>query len=710
MPLFFLCLISSKNFSMLFNLFHANRDIMEKIKFKKSAPNPQQTIFQLKFSSKWIKLFPFLIFIPIYVNSQLSIPVSSVIKVLTKESIEKLVEEEDTDGDKKITLEDPRIPRTERGDKRFFVKSIHEEMYEVAGTYFLSNLLQELKLAEIAGMDTCLLNPEKIFEPPCDRISRIIKEVCWNGLTRRMDEEKLFEIMQDEKITTVDSLRYIYLPHEDSLAYHYFLELSQRHPEARIKVEKLPQKITAEYLRKLHGRHGLLSLALEKVGHEYHGVPFVVPGGRFNEMYGWDSYFIVSGLIQDGKVELAKSMVDHFIYEIEHYGKILNANRTYYFTRSQPPFFTSMIRTVYAKLPKNNETKQWLQKAIGAAIKEYLNVWLSPERLTPTSLSRYFDTGKGPPPEVEPGHFDVIFKPYAEKHKMDVKEFEEAYRLGKFHVSELDSYFVHDRSMRESGHDRSYRLINRCAHLVTVDLNSLLYKFEMDIGEILEKEFNGKMTFQGKVESSSKWFERAKKRKHWINTYLWDPEKGMFFDYDFVRGERIAYVSATTFYPLWSQLASKEQAEKLIQNVLPLLEAPGGVLASTLESRGDISDARPATQWDYPYGWAPHQILVWEGLLNYGYDFIAYRLIYKWLYTITINAVLYNGTIAEKYDVVKRSHEVFVEYGNIGTKFSYITQEGFGWTNASFQVGLNRLPENLKKKLNQLIPPEWIFY
>jgi alpha,alpha-trehalase len=87
---------------------------------------------------------------------------------------------------------------------------------------------------------------------------------------------------------------------------------------------------------------------------------------------------------------------------------------------------------------------------------------------------------------------------------------------------------------------------------------------------------------------------------------------------------------------------------------------------------------RSPTQWDYPYGWAPHQIITWYGLLNYGYDSIAQRLIYKWLYTITVNAVNYNGTIAEKYDVVKRNHEVFVEYGNIGTKFSYLTREGFG--------------------------------
>lgn len=98
-----------------------------------------------------------------------------------------------------------------------------------------------------------------------------------------------------------------------------------------------------------------------------------------------------------------------------------------------------------------------------------------------------------------------------------------------------------------------------------------------------------------------------------------------------------------------------------------------------------------------------------NALLNYGFDEIAHRLIYSWLYTITRNAVDYNGTVPEKIDVVKRSHEVFAEYGNVGTKFAYITTEGFGWMNASYQVGLNLLPAGLRTDLDRLIPPEWLF-
>ena len=136
---------------------------------------------------------------------------------------------------------------------------------------------------------------------------------------------------------------------------------------------------------------------------------------------------------------------------------------------------------------------------------------------------------------------------------------------------------------------------------------------------------------------------------------------------------------------------------------------PGGIVGSTEESRGPISEDRPQTQWDYPFGWSPQQMLTWIGLKNYGYTKLARELAYKWLYTITVNAYNYNGTIAEKYDVVSRSSQVFAEYGNVGTKYSYITRQGFGWTNASYVVGLTFLAKKLIADLDRLIPPEWVF-
>ncbi len=628
-----------------------------------------------------------------------------------------LIHDEDTDGDQKITIDDPHVAGTEQGDKRFWLTTTAGQRYEVSGTYYLSNLLQELKLAEEAGRDTTQLEAGKIFEPPVERISRLIKEVYWNGLTRRVDEKGLSKILSDEKTVTVDGMRYVYVPYDDKIAYDYFSRVAANHPEWKMKVVRLAKKITPKYVRELDGHHGILGLAISTRGNvkskilsDFEGLPFVVPGGRFNEMYGWDSYFIALGLLQSDRLTLAKWMVDNFVYEINHYGAILNANRTYYLTRSQPPFLTSMALAIYHRLHKDAASKEWLKKVLLAAIKEYRNVWMNPNRLTQTGLSRYYDVGYGAPPEVEPGHFDAVFRPYAKKAGMDVRAFEAAYRSGKVKVPELDRYFVHDRAMRESGHDTSYRLENRCADLATVDLNSLLYKYEIDIAKTIEAEFAGTLQINKKEsETSAEWYRAAEKRKGLINSHLWNGPQGLFYDYDVVHGRQIEYVSATTFYPLWAGLASKDQAEKLVKQALPLLEMPGGIAGSTEASRGPITPERPLRQWDFPHGWAPHQMLVWQGLLNYGYDHIAHRLIYRWLYTITFNAANYNGTVPEKFDVVTRSHQVFAEYGNVGTKFSYITREGFGWTNASYLIGLTVLPEELRADLNRLIPPEWVF-
>lgn len=633
------------------------------------------------------------------------------IAVNIQTTLNALMADEDTDGDKKITIDDAHLVGSERGDKRFWMRTAENQIYEVSGTYYLSNLLQELKLAEAAPDETAQLAAARIFEPPVDRLSRSIKELFWDGLTRRVDEAGLQTILADEKTNTIDGMRYVYVPASDQTAFDYFTGVAQRHPEWKMKVVRLPRKISAQYVRNLDGRHGILSLAIvPRQGGGYEGLPFVVPGGRFNEMYGWDSYFIALGLLRDGRVELAKAMVDNFVYEITHYGAILNANRTYYLTRSQPPFLTSMALAVYQHLPKEAASKAWLKGVLAAAIQEYRSVWMNPDRLTKTGLSRYFDSGFGAPPEVEPGHFDVVFAAYARKHGMATGEFEAAYRAGKLKVPELDAYFVHDRAMRESGHDTSYRLEGRCANLVTVDLNSLLYKIEKDIATIIAEEFAGAVNFgKGQAERSADWQQAAETRRELINRHLWNVERGMFFDYDFVQKRQTNYESATTFYPLWAGVATQEQAESLVKYALPLLEMPGGIAGSTAASRGEITPEHPPRQWDYPNGWAPHQMLVWQGLSNYGYEHIALRLVYRWLYTITFNAANYNGTVPEKFDVATRSHQVFAEYGNVGTKFSYITREGFGWTNTSYQLGVSLLPQDLRDNLNRLIPPEWIF-
>ncbi|HEX9046547.1 MAG TPA: trehalase family glycosidase, partial [Verrucomicrobiae bacterium] len=275
----------------------------------------------------------------------------------------------------------------------------------------------------------------------------------------------------------------------------------------------------------------------------------------------------------------------------------------------------------------------------------------------------------------------------------------------------LEDFFKHDRALRESGHDTTHRFDDRTADFVSVDLNSLLYKYETDFANLIEREFGGDLPALGEPFRYPKtWRERAAARKAAMLALLWDEQRGYFFDYDFVRQKRSAYISATGLWPLWARLFDPADANELAkaQRVAAFacekLEQTAGLSATAKES---VAAARrhDARQWDYPFGWAPHQMLAWPALKNYGLDADAARLAYRWLYCIARNAHDYNGTIPEKYNVVTGSHDVFVEYGNVGTKFTYIATEGFGWMNASFEVGLNYLSPPQLRALHALQPP-----
>ncbi len=612
-------------------------------------------------------------------------------------TLEQLLHQEDTDGDKKITIED-------KGPKSFIVQSTEGSEYTVKGTYHLSNLLQELVIAKNEGRSTAAIELENIEEQPVNRISRMIRDYYWKGLTRTMDEQGITGLLHDTKNETLqsDKLR-IYIPYQDNLALKYYQSLENKLP---VEAIRLPQNVTPEFVRSINDKPGILSLKLDEKNNKIKGVPFVVPGGRFNEMYGWDSYFESVGLMLDGKVELAKAMADNFQYEIEHYGKILNANRSYYLTRTQPPFYTSLITEVYQII----KDKKWLESHLKTAIKEYETVWMvEGKRLTRNGLNRYLAEGIGIPPECEEGHFDSIIKPYADKFKLSIPDYISKYKKGDIINSDLDDYFIHDRSVRESGHDTSYRIEGNCAHLNLVELNALLYKYELDFAQIIKKEFNDSFVSNSKSYNSAYWIEKAIDRKKLVDHYLWNEDHGMYFDYNIQSNQQSTFIAATTFTPLWAGMTSQQQALSLIKHALPALMEKGGIAGCSKKSLESTTGIGPARQWDYPNGWAPHQMMIWKGFIHYGFQKEAQELIYRWLYMITKNAVDYNGTIPEKYDVVAATHKVFAEYGNVGTDFEYITQEGFGWMNASYQYGLSLLDEQLIDKLNQLINPDQLF-
>jgi alpha,alpha-trehalase len=428
---------------------------------------------------------------------------------------------------------------------------------------------------------------------------------------------------------------------------------------------------------------------------------YVVPGGRFNEMYGWDSYFIILGLLRDGRVDLAKGMVDNFLFEIEHYGTVLNANRTYFLTRSQPPFLTSMILAVYhAQKAAGHEDRDWLRKAYSFASEDYEMWTREPHLAGDTGLSRYYDFGNGPVAEGlqdETGYYRTVAT-YFISHPQDADHDLVESKAGEtpsdaigfpFSLQVCEStpsgnkcdpfktlflsrdFYKGDRSMRESGFDISFRFGPYGAHTqdyAPVCLTSLLYKTEKDLEEIAG--------MLGEKNGAAQWNKRAEDRKARVSRYLWDAEKGLFFDYDFTTGKRSTYEYVTTFYPLWAGLASPEQARAVEKN-LPIFEQPGGLVMSRTDS---------GAQWDYPYGWAPTQLLGIEGLRRYQFTDDANRLSHKFLSMVDEN-FRRDGTIREKYNVVTRSSETHVTAG-------YTTNVvGFGWTNGVFLQLLHELPQ-----------------
>jgi alpha,alpha-trehalase len=470
--------------------------------------------------------------------------------------------------------------------------------------------------------------------------------------------------------------------------------------ECKVRVEHLPVEI--------HHLGEVDTTKMQPAGLLYLEHKYVVPGGRFNEMYGWDSYFIVRGLLRAGRVELARGMVDNFFFEIEHYGAMLNANRTYYLTRSQPPFLSSMLVDVYGAMQQaGRPDAAWLAKAYTDLNKDY-EMWnREPHLAGDTGLSRYYDFGEGPPAEGaqdESGIYRQVatyffFHPADADHYLvdtgsgskepvagaafaqqvcDVSLTMAPPACDKRHEFKLSAdYYKGDRSMRESGFDVSSRFGPYGAathHYAPVCLNSLLYKTEKDLGQISR--------WLGHAADAEKWEARAERRKQLITRYLWDEKAGYFFDFNVQTGARSTYKYATTFYPLWAGLATPEQAKAVAKNVADL-ERPGGLAMSTVET---------GAQWDLPYGWGNIEMLGIEGLRKYGFNADADRISYEFLSMVAEN-FRRDGSIREKYNVVTRSSEAHVEMGY------QMNVVGFGWTNGAFLELLHALPKDTVERL-----------
>ncbi len=380
--------------------------------------------------------------------------------------------------------------------------------------------------------------------------------------------------------------------------------------------------------------------------------PYIVPGGRFGEIYYWDSYFTMLGLRASGRVDLIQNMVDNFTHLIDAIGYIPNGNRTYYLGRSQPPFFSIAV-----KLLSKEKGDELLVKYLPALEKEYA-FWMKGKKdlsktkvaservvLLPDGsiLNRYWDENNTPRPEA---------------YKEDVE---------LAHGSQNPEHlFRHIRAAAESGWDFSSRWFREpnsfssihTTDIIPVDLNCLLMFHEEMLSKIND--------MAGNQEMGNRFKQLAEKRRIAIQKYCWSENEKFYFDYDFVAQRRTSAYTLAGAFPLFFKVATEEQARDVCLHIENKFLKSGGLL-TTLEQTGQ--------QWDAPNGWAPLQWITFMGCKNYNQIALASKIKKAWLET-NDRVFKSTGKMMEKYDVTGS--------GDAGGGGEYPNQDGFGWTNGVY--------------------------
>lgn len=385
--------------------------------------------------------------------------------------------------------------------------------------------------------------------------------------------------------------------------------------------------------------------------------PYIVPGGRFGEQFYWDTYFIMLGLAADGKWQHIENMIKNYAFMLRKIGFIPTANRTYFLSRSQPPFFVHMVKLLARKRGQMRTYAEYLPYLV----REY-NFWMKGRSAVApvggsvararvvalpsgTVLNRYYDNKSTPRPESQ--HEDIQTAAQAEN---DYKA----------------KLFLDLRAGAESGWDFSSRWFDGqgrlestiATELVPVDLNSLLYTLEQTIGEVY-----GMLKQPGLAK---RFLNAAEKRAEAVRQYCWDPKQGYFVDYNFRAGHRSRALTLAGVFPLYAKIATAEQAAAVAKCIEHKFLYQGG-LVTTLQDTGE--------QWDSPNGWAPLQWVAIVGLREYGYHELANKIRDAWLRT---NELVYEKEhkMVEKYNVI--------EPGALGGGGEYELQDGFGWTNGVY--------------------------
>lgn len=377
--------------------------------------------------------------------------------------------------------------------------------------------------------------------------------------------------------------------------------------------------------------------------------PYVVPGGRFREMYYWDSYFTMLGLEQSDRKDLTADTVDNFSFLIDRFGHIPNGTRTYYISRSQPPFFFEMVG-----LLSEQDRPAAFAKYLPQLRREYA-FWMKGETGLRSGRARRHVVAM-PDGSVLNRYWDERSTPRDEAYREDIE-------LARASHRDAAQLYRDIRAAAESGWDFSSRWFadgrTRASidttQIVPIDLNSLLFGLEKAVQLGCERA--------GDRSCAIEFADRAAARHRAIDRYLWSSHAGLYVDYQWRQHRRSGAVTAATLYPLFVSLASPAQAAAVSVVARRDLLKAGGIVATTVNT---------GQQWDAPNGWAPLQWIAISGLRNYAQDRLAETIACRWM--LNVRAVYaQSGKLVEKYDVVTT--------GRSGGGGEYPLQDGFGWTN-----------------------------
>ena len=374
--------------------------------------------------------------------------------------------------------------------------------------------------------------------------------------------------------------------------------------------------------------------------------PYIVPGGRFREVYYWDSYFTMLGLVESGEFGLIEDMLDNFAHLINTVGHIPNGNRTYYITRSQPPFFSQMVVLLAA-----HKGDGIYQKYKDALRKEY-SFWMEGIQATDKPIKHCVSTPVG----IMNRYYDLGDTPRQESYREDYTQVE-ALGGGTKMYQDL-------RAGAESGWDYSSRWFAdsksietiETTDIIPIDLNALLFGLE----EVLTKCFADDPAYVASLKLS------MEHRKVFLNDYCWNKDGGFYADFNWVAQKQTSVKSLAMVYPLFFRMSSQAQADKVAAYIKDQFLRPGGVV-TTLNNTGQ--------QWDAPNGWAPLQWMTIVGLENYGHNDLARTIAERW---VSLNEKVYanTGKFVEKYNV----EDLTLEAGG----GEYPVQDGFGWSNGVY--------------------------